>query len=113
MQGLCVLCEKIFILQRFKHALPIINWKFAGEKCKVSACYAKNFTFYSVLNTLFRSLSKFSHLKDARSSLYALIYIRSYGIWLSKKLCAFAVRILQNTWVNCLFYEQAHISGMK
>ena len=113
MQGLCVLRERFFILQRFEHALPIINWKFECERCKVFAFYAKNFTSYSVLNTLFQSFSKFSHLKDARSSLYALIYIRSYGIWLSKKLCAFAVRILQNTWVNCVFYEQAHISGMK
>ena len=42
---------------------------------RVLAFYANNFTFHSVVNTLFQSLSKFWHLKDERSLLFTRIYI--------------------------------------
>ena len=58
MQGLRFLCEEFYFLQRFKHALPIIDYKFAREKCKVLAFCAKSFSFYRVLNTLYQSLIK-------------------------------------------------------
>ena len=65
MQGLRFLREEFYFLQRFKHAIPIIDWKFACERCMFFACYAKNFTFHcSVLNTIYRSFSEFSYLKD-------------------------------------------------
>ena len=35
MQGLLLLYEEFYILQRFKHALPIIYLKFARESSKV------------------------------------------------------------------------------
>ena len=102
MQGLRFLRNKFYFSQRFKHALPIIDKKIGREICKACAFCMKNFSFYSVLNTLYQSLiensrvkdarsllfmqrislfkvflksslSKFSHLKDARSSLYARI----------------------------------------
>ena len=73
MQGLHFLHIVFHILQRFKHPLPIIDWKFVRERCKVFAFYAKNFISYGVLNTLFQSLSKFSHFKDERSLRFARI----------------------------------------
>ena len=42
----------------FKHALIIIDQKFACKRCKDFALYAKSFTFYSILNTLDTSLIK-------------------------------------------------------
>ena len=67
MQGLRFLREEFYFLQRFKHALPIFDKRFARVWFKLFAFYGKNFTSYSVLNPIFRSLGKFSHLKDARS----------------------------------------------
>ena len=50
MQGLRFLREDFYFLQRFKHALPIIDYKFARERCKV-------FAFYAYLNTLLWNLA--------------------------------------------------------
>ena len=85
----------------------------------VFACYAKNFTFhYSVLNTIYRSLSEFSHLKDGLRFLSVFKYtLMEFDF--QKKSCVFAMRILQGTWVNyarsknCVLYEHAHMSGLK
>ena len=67
MQGLRFLRKEFYFLQRFKHALPIIDYKFARERCKVLAFCAKSFSFYSVFNTLYQSSIKNSRVKDARS----------------------------------------------
>ena len=44
MQGLHFIHEEFYILQRFNHALPIIDLKFARESSKVFTFYVKNFT---------------------------------------------------------------------
>ena len=50
MKCLCLLREEFYILQRFKRALPIIDYKFARERCKA-------FAFYAYLNTLLWNLA--------------------------------------------------------
>ena len=80
MQSLRFLREEFYFLQGFKHALPIIDKKFARQRCEVYAFDANNFTLYSFFNTLFQSLIKNLHLKDARSSFFTRIILRTYGI---------------------------------
>ena len=96
MQGLCFLREEFYFLQRFKHALPIIDKRFWRVRFKVFAFYGKNFTSYSVLNPLFRSLGRFSHLKDATS---LLLHVFTYALmeFYFKKSFVFAARILQHS----------------
>ena len=119
MGGLRFLRKEFYFLQLFKHAIPIIDWKFACERCMFFACYAKNFNFqWSVLNTLYRSMSEFSHLKDGLRFLCAFKYTLM-DFYFQKKSCVFAMRILQRTWVNCVrskncvLFEHGHMSGMK
>ena len=47
-----------------------MDLKFTRERCKVFAFCVKNFTFYSVLNTLYQSLNKKIRRLDARSSFF-------------------------------------------
>ena len=60
-----ILLFKTFLTRSTNNLLKICDCK-----CKVFTFYTKNFTFYSVLNTLYQSLIKNLRVKDARPSLF-------------------------------------------
>ena len=59
----------------------IIDKKYACETCKVFAFYARNFTFHSVLNTLYQSLIKNLCVKYARSVHFAWKIFHFTAFW--------------------------------